>query len=203
MPYIPVPDTLGVELVYFNDTTGQYAENTLYFLKIDGWLVEEAEAMLEDLELWWIENLQPYTAATWNLALMRATNLDSASGFSLDFPVDENGGAGSAALPGNVTVAISFRTAFRGRSFRGRNYFVGLTEAQVTNDTVVDATVIALRGAYEALPGVIIPHAANHVVVSRFTAGAARPTALTTLVLNYLVNNTIDSQRRRLATRGS
>lgn len=203
MAYIPVPNTLGVELVFFNATTGQFAENTLYFVKATDWTVGESDDMAALLTDWWIDNLQALTAATWNLSLIRTTELESASGFAREYPVDQDGGAGSAALPGNVTVAISFRTAFRGRSFRGRNYFVGLTEAQVTNDTVVDTTVTALRTAYEVLADLGITLGAQHAVVSRYALGVPRVTGIATIVLSYLVNNTIDSQRRRLSTRGA
>jgi hypothetical protein len=107
-------------------------------------------------------------------------------------------------LPSNVTLAISFRTGFRGRSFRGRAYAVGLTEGQVTGDSVSDAVATAYREHWEAFIASVQTDfpGASLAIVSRCQDGAWLTTATVTPVETVLVDPTVDSMRKRLKGRG-
>jgi len=202
MAFVAVPNTVLVEMIHFNSTTVQYAENTLYFENSGGWDATSAGDLADALSDWWESTLGEQASPTWELSTIRVTDLSSATGFVVEhFPGLTATGA-SAALPGNVTVAISFRTESRGRSYRGRNYFIGLGEGSVTNDTVNSGIVTALVDAYEALAASVAALGAVHVVVSRVSGGVERETGVTTPVTAYRVDSTVDSQRRRLAGRG-
>jgi len=108
-------------------------------------------------------------------------------------------------LPGNCSLSISFRTAGRGRSSRGRNYFVGLVESQVNGDVVNGGNVDAYQTLYEELIGAgSVVTGWQWVVVSRFFNGAPRTAGLAQPVTAVVVvDSFIDSMRSRLLGRGT
>lgn len=211
MPFVPVTNTAAVELRMLMDD--QQVENTLTFRLGATLTPSNLLTLCNDLEAWWIANYAPQTNAQNSLVEIVATDLTTATGPSISVsPVGGDPGGGSGDfLPMNASLAISFRTASRGRSFRGRNYFVGLSEGQVTGNTVDLAVVAALQDAYELLlpVGGIFTDDWIWVVTSRFSGvdvdGRPIPRAagLTTPITNVvIVDRTIDSARRRLPGRG-
>jgi hypothetical protein len=111
--------------------------------------------------------------------------------------------------PANVSLAVSFRTAGRGRSSRGRNYFVGFVDDQVTGNVVNNSDAVDIRNAYAALIAAAATANVSWVVVSRFSGVDAdgkpipRAAGVTSLINAVsLVDNDVDSQRRRLNGRG-
>jgi hypothetical protein len=199
------------EIRYLLDN--QQIENTLYFES--GSTVTQASivTLLNALHAWWAANLQPLLPLAVSLAEMQGTDLTSATGpqATLTPAVAELGAVNSPQLPNNVSLAVSFRTALRGRSFRGRNFYPALWEQGVDENTVQPTIVAAIHGAYTALITDAGVAAAGYdwVVVSRFSgvtsAGVPIPrsagisTPVTTVVI---VDPTIDSMRRRLPGRG-
>jgi hypothetical protein len=104
-------------------------------------------------------------------------------------------------LPANVTLAVSLRTPFAGRSFRGRTYWIGLSEGAVQGDFVINSTAQGILAAVRALvEDVPQPLNAQLVVVSRYANGAPRNIGIATPVTSVsLVDQRVDTQRRRLA----
>ena len=121
--------------------------------------------------------------------------------YSLVFSPQREGAVAAAALPGNVASCISFRTAGRGRSSRGRNYVPGLPEGSVTGNGMDLTMVNALVAAYELmLGGGTYPAGWEWVVLSRFLLGIPRVAALAQTITDVLSTNlTVESQRGRLA----
>lgn len=211
MPFIPVPTCALVEMRYTNN--GQFVENTLWFELGD----PPTEGTMSDLTAallaWYQEDLRPLQSTNCQLREILATSMDSLTGpvFSLVPPTSEFGEQTFNPMPGNVTMAISFRTANRGRSFRGRNYAVGITEAQVDGNTFVEGFGASYQTAYEDLKEVALGVGWRWVVVSRFSGVDAtthkpipRAEGLHTPVTAALVvDSFVDSQRRRLTTRGN
>jgi len=201
--YIPVPDTAEVRLMY--NTAGGLAENVINFEKAGGWDLTSLAALAAAVEDSWESNISPIVAETITLTETVATDISTETGGQVTDIGGIAGGQPNPALPNNVTFVVSFRTASRGRSYRGRLYHVGLTENFVTLDSVGDSNAAAFQGDYEsffadiatAVPG------SSHVVVSRCSGGEWRDTAVVTPVTSYFVDSTIDSQRRRLAGRGA
>jgi hypothetical protein len=211
MPFVPVPLTVAVEIRYLLDE--QHIENTLYFRGLGAPTISSLTGVINGVEAWWVDNMAPLLCDTLDLVEIVATDISSASGPQLALPpVSVSGGAlGQPALPNNVTLAVSFRTASRGRSFRGRNYIPVLTEGQVVNNTVGDAAVDGFQAAYEALRIAAGDFTPEHewVVVSRFSGVDSdkkpipRTTGIATPVTSVVVvDPVIDSQRRRLPGRG-
>ncbi len=111
------------------------------------------------------------------------------------------GQSASPSLPNNVTVATRFNTAFSGRSFRGRAYWIGLVEGDVVANTLNPDMVLAINNHWETLR--ILEPAAGEAtyqlaIVSYISAGAPRPTPIATPVASVSTNNIIDTQRRRM-----
>jgi hypothetical protein len=211
MPYVPVPSTVMAELRMTLD--GQKIENTLYFLSASGPSLANMEVLGSDLEGWWTTNCAPLLPVDVLLRELVITDLTTNTGPQYtDAPEGGIPGViGQPALPNNVSLAISFRTALRGRSFRGRNYIPALTENQVVNNTVSAAVAASWVSAYNELIAILATGAREYtwVVVSRFSGVDAdkKPIPRTIglkepVVTALVVDATVDSMRRRLPGRG-
>lgn len=119
-------------------------------------------------------------------------------------PTVVQGGNSNPASPNNVSLAVSFRTGLSGRSYRGRNYWLGFTEPDVTNNQIDSALILDILAAYTSLIG------ANSVaddwtwcVYSRYVNGVERETGMAQDVTSVgTTDGIVDSQRRRLPGRG-
>jgi hypothetical protein len=140
------------------------------------------------------------------LILIIARSLESETAPAVERSVTGTCGLGaSPGLPGSVAFVITKVTALRGRSFRGRIYHIGLSEADVTGNTVGVASADSiLQGWVQYRTAVETASASNMSVVSCEANGVPRligvATPVTALVLR---DNSVDSQRRRLPGRGT
>lgn len=205
MAFIPVADTVLVELRF--DYFGQKIENTLYFRKLGGSSVAQAIGLMNDLEVWWTSLLSNYLSQDISLRELNVTDLSSVSGYSVSQAAptpNPNGNVAAAGMPGSVALCVSFRTPNRGRSFRGRNYVAGIAETNIVGNTVDSAVVAGVLGSYQGIPSSIVSSAWDWVVVSRFNGGAPRVAGVATDVTSVIiVDDFVDSQRRRLTGRGT
>lgn len=213
MPFVPAANVAMVELRMI--FAGQKVENTLYFENLSTWSPTSLTALATALEGWWRDNYAPLTSDTVRLNEIAATDLTTATSSAIILPAlsDSVGEQITGALPNNVSLCVSFRTALRGRSFRGRNYFVGLNIGQYDGNSVLVTTVGAIQDAYSLLlpSGGVVPSGVNWVVLSRFSGMSGtppeptpRPAGVTEPVTAVqIVDPTIDSMRRRLPGRGT
>ncbi len=210
MPFVPCLKVAQIEIRMTADL--QHVENTLYFHFVDAVtsiVLAEVGVAIHD---WWVANLSPLMWSGVHLNEIVCTDLTSATGpqTTTASTVDDHGQIDDVPLPTNVSLAVSFRTANRGRSFRGRNYFVGIVEGQKSGaNTVGDELITGLVDAYTALTDIASGFDATWVVVSRFhgvtSAGVPIPRSAgisTEIETVLVVDNVIDSQRRRLPGRG-
>jgi len=110
------------------------------------------------------------------------------------------GGTAEPSLPSQVACVQSFRTAFIGRSFRGRFYMGGLTANQLIDPQTLDTTYVTqLNGAMIDLVDAL--HTAGYAlcVLSRIAGGVARVAGLLTEIIAIVTNTKVDTQRRRSA----
>lgn len=204
MAFIPVADTIEVELFQF--LHGQKVENTLGFRLDGGFGAGEVIDLWNNLLIWWETTFSTDLSNNLSLRGAKITDLSSISAPAYEFNAptpNPTGDDAVAALPGNVALCVSFRTLARGRSYRGRNYVCGLSENAVTGNTVDSTVVLALQAAYNGLRSLPFDNPWEHVVISRFNAGAPRTTGVATKVTScVIVDPYVDSQRRRLTGRG-
>lgn len=78
----------------------------------------------------WYEALAGLFSTGWGLTNITVTDITSTDAPQFAFPTTTTVGTlTDAALPTYVALAVTWRTARRGRSFRGRTYLCGFTEA--------------------------------------------------------------------------
>jgi len=112
------------------------------------------------------------------------------------------GTASGDPLPGNNSLVCTLRSVNIGKSARGRIYTwaTGTTNLSATGGDLYDAAyVAAVQAFWSGLNGDFITAGFEWVILSRFTANAARPTGVGFPVVSWAMrNSTNDSQRRRL-----
>lgn len=204
MGFVPTENAAEVELRF--TLHGQQVENTLYFYNPDGVGVAGLIDLTTQLNGWYTNHLKTVQASSVVLLELYATDLTSAVAPTYSNTV-LNGTPGTfttgPCLPGNASLTVSFRTTGRGRSARGRNYFIGLPEASVVGNTVDTAYVNAIETAYFELIN-YLTEPWQWIVLSRVFEGADRTEGLVQPITNVIiVDPYVDSQRRRLTGRGN
>lgn len=204
MSYIPAADVAKTVLSFVMDE--QIISNTLYWLTAGGWDETALENLADAVIDWATTHLLPNLYASLVLTAVEATDQSSETGPSVTVPVT-SGGTGGVSSGGTATNhtagCVTFRTAERGRSSRGRNYVGGIPQADITGGTTIGAGLIAeILAAYGNLDDVELSETVTHVVVSRYHDLAPRTTAAILPVTTYTMDDAVDSQRRRLRLRG-
>lgn len=204
MPFIPVANTIEAEMRYA--MAAQRVENTLYFRPTVGNDDPSLIGLGNALLLWFNNFMDVAMPAAVQLREIHMTDLSSATApvHTTIPPTPGLFGARPGDLsPNNVSLCTSFRTANRGRSFRGRNYLCGIVTDDVVNSTVEDPLVTDVTAAYAALLAAPFATDWEWVIVSRFTDNAPRVAGVATPVTSVVVvDRTVDSARRRLPGRG-
>jgi hypothetical protein len=203
MPFVPFNNVIRLDAIYSWD--GQAVENVHHFLVDETPNVDTANSLASSYINWWGTEMRSLQANTLSLVNVVATIMETENDpvVEVSSGLPQSGTSVNNSMPNNVSVAISWKTNFRGRSYRGRTFHLGLTEAQVTGSTVDAGAVTALTNAYAelmALPVDVGP--AILCVASRWSHGVLREQGVATAVTSVLVNNVVDSQRRRLPGRG-
>jgi len=211
MPFVPVANSALVEIRMVAE--GQHCENTLWFEL--GIVPTEAALtnLLTGIGSWWRANIKPITSSRVRVSEYVATSMDTISGPQVTVAGDslDNGASTANTMPLGTALTVSFRTALRGRSFRGRNYILGMTEDQVDGNSVVAGVTGLWTAAYEALLAATPISGWSWIIASRFSGvnptthkpiprAAGVTTPVTAVVI---VDEFIDSQRRRLSGRGN
>lgn len=208
MAFVPVPNTAKACLKWTIDN--QLVCNTLWFEKSSGYTPATLNSLGTALNSWVVANMLP---AQSHDALYQGCDVVDMSalgapGVSVPLVPPQMGGSGVHAYPTNVTAAIKFLTGLTGRSFRGRNFFVGLADGQADHDVLLPSAVSSLKAIYDALPSFLVSLAVEHVVASLFsgvTSGGVpipRTVGVTTPITGYALDPFLDSMRRRLIGRG-
>jgi hypothetical protein len=203
MPFIPAVNTAQLELNYIWD--GQFCQTVLHYLKATAWDTTDLSELVQEAIDQWSTNFPTSMPSSLALISVRGTDLSSATGPTVvsSAGLPEPGVSGSPSLPNNCAMVVTKRTDQRGRSFRGRIYHPGLTEATVTGNTVNSASVTAILGLWSNFLTLAITADEGVLsIVSRYTNGAPRATALVTTVSTLTSDGIVDSQRRRLPGRG-
>lgn len=204
MAFIPVPNVIQAELVYtWNNET---CENVLHFESAGAPSIPNMQELGAYLVAWWTTSMKPLTHNSVQLVNVKLTDLNAAFAPAIDYTttLPQTGTPSGDSMPNNVSLVMSKRTVFRGRSYRGRIYVVGLFEPMVAGNVVTGSHVTNLKTAWSLLNSFATTSESwTHVVVSRFEGGAPRAFGVTTPVINITSDGIVDSQRRRLPGRGT
>lgn len=203
MAFIPVPNGAQVAMQYTIDNVNQ-AVNVYNFARVGGGNYDATtlQSLLDAMLTW--ETISAKAARSSSVALTRMT---ARAMHAQNAPVVEEvlttpvvGTVGNPVLPSQVTYAISLRTGFAGRSYRGRSYWIGLWESAVAGDFIDPAVATGLRGIIELLTGPSFTDESHEFsVLSRYINNAPRALGELTKVTDVvLVDYRVDTQRRRL-----
>jgi len=208
MPFVPAAKTIEVELRFLYDL--QRCENTLYFEMATVPTASDCAEIAEICRSWWKEDMSAHLVAALTLVESFATSLDTSTGpiASVTTDLPWPGAVGLEGMPGGTAAVVSFHTAMRGRSFRGRNYLVGIPEDKVALNTLETAWMNDVLTSYNALRAtaagsdfvqVVVSRFSGHTIVGGKKVPTPRATALRTGVESVsFTDSTVDSMRKRL-----
>lgn len=205
MPFIPVENVAHVTIQGTLDS--QEVINDLYFRHTTGPIaVTDLQSLNAAINLWFTGSVLTHLNEAYIYQRVKSRDLTTANGFVVDDQFGPTPGSVTGeAAPNNCTMSVSFRAAFAGRNFRGRNYVPCLTNSEVTENTIDSGFVSNIRNDYLELVagGGSAPAGWTWVVVSRFTGGLPRAAGVFNEIFSVvIVDNIVDSQRRRLPGRG-
>jgi len=201
MAFVAVPATVKVD--WFYTYNGINCMNRMYVNRTESEpTAATCAAIASQAAAWWIGNAQALVPTTCALRLVQATSVAVQNGPSATFSagLPAAGSIVSPALPGNNTLCVSLRTGLTGRSARGRWYWVGLAEAQVTGNLVEGGTATSITAAMDALLNAMNAISSAPLIVSFQSNGVPRPGGPVKFFITdaLLVDTTVDSQRGRL-----
>ena len=202
MEFVPASNVMQTAIV--GTLAGQPVVNTLYVQAPASW-TSASWAVHRDNVLILLNGLRAAQSQDFAWTRIEGTDLSSqvAPTYSHVIAGGLAGQVASPALPNNVAFCISFRTAGRGRSSRGRNYIAGLAESQVTANTLATNFITALIDSYLTFSTACEADGFTWVVLSRFHEGQPRAAGLVQPVAAVVATDSnTDSQRRRLPGRG-
>lgn len=185
---------------------GQVAQNIYHVHTGNDWSVEHLENLADLFYAWWTTTMKPLVSSGVALESIVARDLteefDDEYAHNGAYPVA--GTLASPQVPFNSTTVASWRSGLTGRSTRGRTYHIGLGEAQCVGGLLENAAQVALQGAYEDLMEQISADSEPWQlgVLSRVQDGVPLANALLYPFLSVLMDEALDSQRRRLPGRG-
>lgn len=190
------PTVCRVAIVMQRDT--RQVINTFHVEKLAGWSLSDLVALAAAVHTWWSTYYKPMTTAMYGLVQIqcRVYNPVAPLAYDLNISPTEVGTRPGQAEAGNVTLSMSERTGLAGRKYRGRMYLAGVSETDTNTNDFVASTLVTL--AANALANLITGGLPAGNILTIFHRG----TNTTTDVIAYVIENIIDSQRRRLPGRG-
>ena len=200
MVFQPVPD--GVEVVFDGVQNGVPVVNVFNVLDTESHDEARLGEIADTFKDWWDTFVAPMQSTSYILQSIKATNLTSSAGPQVirAYSTSNTGTNGGGEAAGNAAAVISWKTAAIGRSFRGRTFVGALAETELSTAQSLDsATVTALLSAGTNLLDALDAIGAKLAVLSRIAAGVVRVAGLLTEIIAVVVDNKVDSQRRRTA----
>lgn len=190
------PEVCRVSIIMARDNRQEV--NTMHFQK-SAWSGGDLVTLCSAIRTWWDTYYKPTVGSWVTLVQVSARVYNPAAPLAYDLGVTPPiaGTRAGGELPGNVTNTISWRTGLAGRKYRGRIYHAGPVGSDVTFQDLLTSGFITLLGVM-----------ANHLLTDIFAAIGANPvvfhraTNTFTSILGFVVENILDSQRRRLPGRG-
>lgn len=203
MEYIPAPNCASVQMIF--SVLGQRVENVYHVRNFSPYLTEDLLLLGNWFIGWWTGNFQEWTPPEVSLVMVVCTALDTQTSPSIEvtlgLPAVGEGIAYTVA-PTNVTCSVRWTTGHRGRSYRGRTFHVGLAKEFITGNTINSTPIGYLQAGYGVLINEENLLPGGLVILSKYANKAPREEAVATPVTGVFVDNTVDSQRRRLPGRG-
>lgn len=205
MPFVAAPNIVSVEVRALLD--GQHIENRFTIDALTAVTPTIVADITNVVSNWAQATYFDQLPAQVQLSEVVGTDLTTDTGSQHSIAPESAifGTASGAAMPNEVSLAISLRSASRGRSARGRSFVLALSRDGVTGNNVSAGYGGALVAAFATLLDAITTEGWAWVVVSYRHDGALRPGGPVYFpITNVLItDNTVDSQRKRKPGVGS
>jgi hypothetical protein len=185
-----IADTVRIALNWVESGTGQTAENVIH---ISGDGITAASAAAE-METAWNATMTYPTVETARIQSLSITPLDGTSATLEHTTVGPNwGGEFSGEFSPATSVIVSFGTATRGRSARGRFYYPFCAVSQLDDGMCSSAVVTNAEAAWVSFQASLAAHVLPwfHVVASYKPPGAIHD------INAYNIKPAVGTQRRR------
>lgn len=198
MPFVPAPNIVMVEVIGLKD--GQIIENRFHVNVLGEPTSGNLSTLSAAVQSWVTTDYALRLPQEVAITEVRLTSLHTQNGIQLSSPMTVTGAGVNGAMPNEVTLCVSLRSAFVGRSARGRFYLLGIPKDAVTTQNRVSATYRGLAaGTLQALIGAVNGSGFVTVIVSYITNKAPRPGGPVYFVVQtaVVVDDIVDSQRRR------
>jgi len=197
MPTPNLPTVCRVAMLFSRDT--RKFVNTFHVRKPTAWVAADLPNVAAAFSTWWSSVYKNQSIDDVCLYQIQVRKYSPSDPLAYDLAVSPVVCGISSAGPGpaNATASISWRTGLAGQRFRGRFYAVGLSEAVV--DDLDKLTTGYVGGMATAASGLITNIVATGWELVIFHRDTETATAITSVV----VENIVDSQRRRLPGRGT
>lgn len=204
MAFIPVPNV--AEVVVGCSVNSQDVFSVHNFLYPGSITTGDLMDLAVLVSATWGDQLAPLLSVAIRLDFVRATDLTTSSaGVQEFFPSTNNvGEVGANPLSNNSALVVSWQTANRGKSYRGRTYQGGLPVTAAGNAITVTSTFqTALTVAMtNFMNDIEVGQGVTQVIVSRVANKIPRTTGVATPVTTMSVNAALDGMRSRLEGRG-
>lgn len=204
MLFISAPHVVQAELKFRVGT--DFAENIFNFRVANLEPTQpDCQDVCETLEAWYLTYYKPKQSGAVEYIGITAKGMYQREAAMHEFtPLETvNGGSVSPIMPMNVTMAMNLKTGLAGRSCRGRNYIVGLTESECVGDGITAQARDDYLAAWAHLIQDAMDHSLTWVVVSRYFNGLPRTEAVTFPITTITCKPLVCSQKRRLSGRGA
>lgn len=191
MPFVESPGSVTTEFRY--TWRALPVETTLSFHKPGNVAFSQQDvADLHDWLLAWHQaNIQTQQSTDISLVELFTTTLDSAisPAYSYTSNLPQGGDDPAVSVASNQALCVTFKTAGRGRSSRGRNYVPGLRASVLVGNYWTPITGSNLQAAYNALLAIETDLSMQWVVLSKETGGVERAQALVQPVTGAVVRS--------------
>jgi len=204
-PFIPAPGVVNAQIIF--DYHLQRVENVFNIVSGGGLLEADLDRIQLKLKAWLDNEWKSIATAAATCSLMVLKDAENFASVGKEYAITPAiaGTQPPPTMPGHCTFAVKWSTGLTGRSHRGRTFHVGLAQNAVFGNQIGSIAQTAFIAAYTALKTRLAAGGTNDVlsVVSYCSEGVWRTTAEVTPITGCSVEQNIDSQRRRLTTRGA
>jgi hypothetical protein len=199
LPFIPFADC--ADCVFQFQAQGIPWNLTFLFQRNATIALADLVQLFQDLDTWWDNHLYPRVHTGNTLQAIKLTDLTSQSGptYANAPQTHSTGGLTGSALPAQVAMVTTLKTALRGRSYRGRSYCGGRVFSEELTINTWDATpVSAMQAAYANINPAITANGWTHAVGSRQLNGVRRTVGVATAITQYETKAKVATVQHRL-----
>jgi len=184
---------------------GERTENTLFYELATQPTESDLQSLVDAVASAVVSDWIPLLPTSWTGVAVYAKGLTEqfdVQAVNLNIAGDP-GTQGSAAHPGNVTIAIKRVSGLTGRSTRGRIFWQGIPLDAVTGNNISTGYALDIVDAVEVADANAVALTWTPVIVSRQQGGVTPTNAVTYPIATWQIDDSaLDSQRRRLRGRG-